>query len=295
VSIRHETEGREGIPSPLHALTVAAVALGGMLVAGFVYGMVAVSAAVASGYDQKTLEANPRLLPAYSSPTWIAAGAILNEAVVAIALYVAIRWLHASPARVLPLRRPRPSSILAAVLVIFGVAPLADLAGDLCRRWLGSDVTATEIVAGAARGAGPAELAFLIVAIGVAPALVEEAMFRGFVTAAFARSEAAALLLPTLLFAAFHLEPTQVAGTLVLGFGFAVARLCTDSLIPCMVAHAVYNSAVVFTLRYTDLGLPDHPIEPAPIAFGLGLSAFGMALLARERRALRATERPSSL
>jgi membrane protease YdiL (CAAX protease family) len=284
VSVRHETEVTAGIPSPLNALAVCALALCAMLMAGVALGAAAFSLAIDAGHDRAVLENNPRALPSFSSPVWIAAGTLLNESVVLLALFIGMKRTNAARARVLPLGRPRPSSLVAAVLVVFGVAPLADAAAELCRRWVGSDVTATELVANAARGAGPGALVLLIFSLAIVPAVVEEAMFRGFVTAAFPRSQTAALLIPSLLFAGFHLEPTQAAGTLVLGFGFAAARLCTGSLVPGIAAHAVYNAAVIFSLRHADLPPPGQPIAAQPIAIGLGVAALGMALLLRERR-----------
>ena len=225
-------------------------------------GVIATSAAIAAGHSPEALKVQSRALPLFSSPLWIAAGTLANESAVALTLLVALRRLKLSRERVLPLKRPAPSSIFAALLVVFGAAPLADAAAELCHRWVGSDLTATELVATAARGAGPGSLVLLIFALAVVPAVVEESMFRGFVTAAFAKSPLAAFLVPTLLFGAFHLEPTQAAGTLVLGAGFALARLWTGSLVPGIVVHAVYNAAVIFAVRYSDeVPQPGRPIE----------------------------------
>jgi membrane protease YdiL (CAAX protease family) len=293
VSDRHETEGSAGIPSPLHALAVLALALCAMLAAGAALGSVAFALAIEAGQDRAVLEKNPRALPTFSSPAWIAGGTLVNEAVVALALYIGMKRSGVARARVLPLAVPKPSSVLAAVLLVFGLAPLADVAAELCQRWVGSDLTATELVANVARSASPGALVLLLFALAVVPALVEEAMFRGFVTLAFLRSGIAALVIPSVLFAGFHLEPTQAAGTLVLGFGFAAARLLTGSLLPSIIAHAVYNAAVIFTVRHSDLPAPGRAIEPLPVVIGLGIAALGLALLLRERRAL-ATARSSS-
>jgi membrane protease YdiL (CAAX protease family) len=256
-----------------------------MLAAGLVIGVIATSAAIAAGHSPEALKSNPRALPLFSSPVWIAAGTLANESAVAFTLFVAMRRLKPPVARVLPLKRPAPSSIFAALLIVFGAAPFADAAAELCHRWVGSDLTATELVSTAARAAGPGTFALLIFALAVVPAVVEESMFRGFITAAFEKSPLAALLWPTLLFAAFHLEPTQAAGTLILGAGFALARLWTGSLVPGIVVHAVYNAAVLVAVRYSDeVPQPGRPIEIAPLAAGLGLAAAGVALLARQRR-----------
>jgi len=255
-----------------------------MLAAGLVIGVIATSAAIAAGHSPEALKSNPRALPLFSSPFWIAAGTLANESAVALTLLVALRRLKPPAERVLPLKRPAPSSIFAALLIVFGAAPFADAAAELCHRWVGSDLTATELVSTAARAAGPGTMLLLIFALAVVPAVVEESMFRGFITAAFEKSPLAALLWPTLLFGAFHLEPTQAVGTMILGAGFALARLWTGSLVPGIVVHAVYNAAVLVAVRYSDeVPQPGRPIELAPLAVGLGLAAVGVALLARGR------------
>jgi membrane protease YdiL (CAAX protease family) len=255
-----------------------------MLAAGLVIGVVATTVAIGAGHSPEALKSNPRALPLFSSPVWIAAGTLANESAVAITLLVAMRRLKLSTERVLPLKRPGPSSVFAALLIVFGAAPLADAAAELCHRLVGSELTATELVTTAARAAGPGTLALLIFALAVVPAVVEESMFRGFITAAFEKSPLAALLWPTLLFGAFHLEPTQAVGTMILGAGFAIARLWTGSLVPGIVVHAVYNTAVILAVRYADVPQPGRSIELAPLAMGLGLAAVGVALLERGRR-----------
>jgi membrane protease YdiL (CAAX protease family) len=271
-------------------LVVCAIAMAAMLAAGLVIGVIATTAAIAAGHSPEVLKANPRALPLFSSPVWIAAGTLANESAVAITLLVAIRWLKPPEERVLPLRLPAPSSIFAALLVVFGAAPFADAAAELCHRAVGSDLTATELVSTAARAAGPGTLVLLIFALAVVPAVVEESMFRGFITAAFPKSKVAAFVWPTLLFGAFHLEPTQAVGTVVLGAGFALARLWTGSLIPGIVVHAVYNAAVILAVRYGESPEPGKAIELVPLAAGFGVSALGVALLARARR--RALDQP---
>ena len=149
-----------------------------------------------------------------------------------------------------------------------------------------SDLTAAELVSTAARGTGTVGLLLLIFALAVVPALVEESMFRGFVTAAFAKSKLAAFVFPTLLFGVFHLEPTQAVATMVLGAGFALARLWTGSLVPAIIAHAAHNTTVLLAVRYGSEPPPSggKSIELLPIALGLLVSALGVVLLARARR-----------
>jgi membrane protease YdiL (CAAX protease family) len=183
-----------------------------------------------------------------------------------------------------PLARPGPLAVLGALLVVFGVTPLAELVGRLVERFVGADLTATQIITKAARGASGAELVLLLVAVAVLPAIVEEGMFRGLLTATFSRvSVFTGVIVPSVLFGIIHFEPTQVAATSVLGVGFALARLYTGSLLPCILAHGIYNFAVVITLRHADIGA-ERAFSPVSLVVGALLVAAGIFLLRRGRR-----------
>jgi len=168
--------------------------------------------------------------------------------------------------------------------LVFGLAPLADVVAELCRRLTGSELTAAKIVATAAKGADPLGLLLLLISLAVLPALVEEALFRGFVTAAFAKSWPLALIAPSILFGVFHLEPTQAAGTIVLGLGFGTVRLLTGSIVASTVAHFLYNATVIMVVRSSTTP-PEYSIELMPVLVGLALAGFGLLLLIRERPA----------
>ena len=124
----------------------------------------------------------------------------------------------------------------------------------------------------------------ILVCLALLPAIAEEILFRGFLTSAFEKRFWVAVLVPSVLFGIFHLEPTQAAGTVLLGVGFALARLCTGSLITSMLAHGIYNGAVLVALRYADV-VVDRQIEPLPVLFGLVLFGLGLTVLLRQRRA----------
>jgi membrane protease YdiL (CAAX protease family) len=170
--------------------------------------------------------------------------------------------------------------VIGAVVLVFGLTPLADVAAELCRRILHVDLTASKLVAGAAKAASPSELVLMLVSLAVLPALVEEMMFRGFVTLAFLRSPVSALVVPSVLFGLFHLEPTQVAGTIVLGFGFGTARLLSGSLVPASISHFIYNAAVIVAMRYGNTD-DQHAIKALPIVVGSAIAALGLLVLIR--------------
>lgn len=228
---------------------------------------------------------NPATLPTVQSPVWIALGTLSNELTIAGVLALWLWALRASRRAVLPLSRPSLGAVAGALLLTFGLAPLGEVAGEVVHRWVKNPITSSSVVRHAAKSANPATLVLLVVCLALLPAIVEEAMFRGALTAAFLqRSVVAGVLVPSLLFAIFHMEPAQVAGTFVLGIGFGAIRVLTDALPPSMIAHAIYNTAVIFAVRENP-GPTTVRLGIGPVALGLGVALLGLALLFRARPA----------
>ena len=244
----------------------------------------AAASVAARGGDPVKVLGDPQRSPLVAEPLWIALGTLANE--LATLTAVGIWWLWLRPPRraVLPLSTPSAGGLLGALLVVFGLAPLAEVAGELVHRVVQNDITASKVVIAAARGSTPGQFALILVCLALLPAIAEEILFRGFLTSAFEKRFWVAVLVPSVLFGIFHLEPTQAAGTVLLGVGFALARLCTGSLITSMLAHGIYNGAVLVALRYADV-VVDRQIEPLPVLFGLVLFGLGLTVLLRQRRA----------
>jgi len=166
--------------------------------------------------------------------------------------------------------------VVGAVVLAVSAAPFAELAARLVQQGLQSTDTSGDIVARAIQSSGHAEFVLMLATLALLPAVVEEVLFRGVVFAAFARqSLSQAWLGSSLLFAAFHLEPTQVAGTFCVGLAFGLARLRSGSLVTSTVAHASYNAFILCTLRFgTVAGEPG----PAASAVSLAVGGVGAAL-----------------
>ncbi|GBF95234.1 hypothetical protein Rsub_07949 [Raphidocelis subcapitata] len=98
----------------------------------------------------------------------------------------------------------------------------------------------TVLAAAAAGGASPVLLA---AAVALAPALIEELLFRGLLLAALltrlGRIDAVALC--GALFAAIHLDPAQFFPFAVLGFAAGGVAVASRSVWPAVALHAAYN------------------------------------------------------
>ncbi|MEO8902127.1 MAG: CPBP family intramembrane glutamic endopeptidase [Polyangiaceae bacterium] len=270
------------IPTRLQALLFWVVALLAVLVTGVGVGATAAILAVRSGLPIERALAfisDPHSSPLVTSSTWIAVSIAVNELAVAFTLFVWVMRYRPHIGHVFPIGHPTLRTISAGLLIVFGFGPLAEFAGELAFRFLGRDVNAERLVAAVARNASSGGLFLVLGAAALLPALVEELMFRGLLTRAFEkRSHAEMVLVPSILFGLFHLEPTQIAGTIVLGVAFGLTRLYSGSLVPSIIAHAVYNAVVILDVRFTGR-LGDHALHFGRVGGGLGVAALGTLLM----------------
>jgi membrane protease YdiL (CAAX protease family) len=258
------------------------MALIAVVVTGFGVGAVAAILAVRAGLTPERalqLVSDPHSSPLVTSSTWIAVSIVVNELAVAFTLFIWVWRKRPLWGHVFPLGQPTLRTIVAGLLIVFGFGPLAEFSGELAFRFLPRDANAERLVVAVARNASSGGLVLVLFAAAVLPALVEELMFRGLVTRAFEkRSHAEMVLVPSLMFGLFHLEPTQIAGTVVLGVAFALTRLYSGSLVPSIIAHAAYNSMVILDVRFGGR-IGDHVLHFGRVGAGLGVAAVGTLLM----------------
>jgi membrane protease YdiL (CAAX protease family) len=137
----------------------------------------------------------------------------------------------------------------------------------------------------ALRPSGLLDGALSVVAIGVAPAVCEEIVFRGTLLPSFVRIARTwgAILLSALLFGIIHVDPTtsgaytlyRVPFATAVGLGLGILRARSGSLLPCAVAHAVLNTITFLAVLVTDppIGAP----EPPDVLQGAALLVLGGA------------------
>lgn len=270
------------LPTPGQAVIAWLLAIVLVIAMGLGVGAVAAGIAMSQGLEPDAALAllrDPKASPLVSSPTWIGVTITLNELTV-LGLFLLWRRRIALPfAAIVPMARPSLRALVGAVLLPFGLAPLAELVGEVVRRTLPHGVSSDQIVSAIARGTSPPLFLLVLCAAAVLPAVVEELMFRGFVTTAFLRySPFVKLALPSLMFGILHLEPTQVAGTAVLGIAFGLVRLYTGSIWACIVSHFTYNAGTILEARWFERGEP-HVTSWVRVLLGLGLALAAYALL----------------
>jgi len=127
----------------------------------------------------------------------------------------------------------------------------------------------------------------------VVAAVTEELLFRGLILRGFLQNYSVrkAIVVSALLFGAFHLNPWQFTGAVVLGGVFAWWFVKTRSLLPCLFGHALNNGLPLIALgipQLKDLGFISDgtgQIKFQPLWFdglGLLLASLGIWWLFRE-------------
>ncbi|WP_164102855.1 CPBP family glutamic-type intramembrane protease [Candidatus Laterigemmans baculatus] len=116
--------------------------------------------------------------------------------------------------------------------------------------------------------------------IGVAPAVCEELLFRGYLQPRLTRliPPSIGVFLASALFAAFHLDPVHVIAVFPLGLWLGFLSYRSGSLFPAMIGHFVNNVLSVVSVMAEETGaldVPDAAIS-IPILVGGGLGLLGV-------------------
>lgn len=220
------------------------------------------------------------LRPEWALSPWTLVG---QQALLLAAVAAGISLAGLDPGATLGLRSFPPAALAGAVLLGCGSA--------VATPWL-VRVTGLEPDAGGPM-AGFLEsllrghsLPVLLLLTAALPALAEETLFRGWVLRGL-RSEmsgVAAILLSSVIFGVFHMEPERIAFTAALGAGLGFLALRTGSLWPGVVAHALHNGVTVGAAKVW-MEAPETATAvrvfggQAPIAGIAGLAAAGAGLL----------------
>lgn len=254
-----------------------------VIAAGLAVGVVAALVAIRTGLSTDRaiqMVLDPSGSPLVTTPTWIAISILASDLVLAVLIWRFLRRHRVFLHEVAPLGVPSLRDLIGALLCVFGLAPLSSLLAEMTRRHLPRDVNNAEtMVVALTKGVSPGELVGVIVATALIPSIVEELLFRGVLTRGFlGRGNLLALTVPSAMFALFHLEPTQAAGAFVLGVGFGIARLYTDSVLTSIACHLAYNGFELLDV-YWGGQVGSTELHLGRVALGLAVSAVGFGLM----------------
>jgi membrane protease YdiL (CAAX protease family) len=186
-------------------------------------------------------------------------------------------WLSLRRVRV-PLRAgtglvmPRAWHIPVSVVLIMAAGPFADLAIRAFRS-LFPTVTlgVLESLSEAARTDGPL-LFLLLTSISLVPGFAEELFFRGAVQRSLIGRYGGpiGIVLASILFGAFHVDPPQAVGAAVLGLMLGFVTWRTGSVVPAMVGHAANNALALAAARVA-------PEDTTPVDLMTQASVLGVS------------------
>jgi membrane protease YdiL (CAAX protease family) len=91
-----------------------------------------------------------------------------------------------------------------------------------------------------------------IVLVGILGPIAEEIFFRGFVLPGLVKrfGVVRSLLLSSLIFGLFHIDPGAIVPTFALGLALGWVYLKTGSIWPAMFAHGLHNTVAVLLAKY---------------------------------------------
>lgn len=96
------------------------------------------------------------------------------------------------------------------------------------------------------------ELAFVLLVVAIAPAIIEELLFRGLIQSSFARvtTPLRAAVLTGIIFGVFHFNPFAVVPLMGLGIFFGFLRMRSKSIMIAMTAHLLNNGIAVIVAYF---------------------------------------------
>lgn len=135
------------------------------------------------------------------------------------------------------------------------------------------------------------ELIMLIFGGVVLAAICEEILFRGMILQLLARSGRwrAAIIISSVLFAVFHLDPIGLLPRTLMGAYFGLLVWRSGSIFPAMIAHGANNLLAFGALPFSESDAPALALSQAALLAAVSGLVFAGLLLAY----LRLTPRPS--
>ncbi|HEX8704207.1 MAG TPA: type II CAAX endopeptidase family protein [Myxococcaceae bacterium] len=158
------------------------------------------------------------------------------------------------------------------------VVPIQYVAQSLAPQWLRDMFDVSRVF----ESQSPLELGLMLAGVSLAAPFCEEFFFRGLLQKGLLSSRLSrtgAVLITSVVFSAFHLDPVGFVARVELGILFGVLRLYTGSLWPAIFAHAANNlvsSGIFLALRDTAAAASD--AKPPLKVILLVMAAGGLAL-----------------
>ena len=143
---------------------------------------------------------------------------------------------------ILRAERPKKGLFLGSVLLAFGANALCNISSSIVKAVLSLfGLPVTEMPQN--NGGGVENYFVSVLCIAVAPALIEEFIFRGFVLQILSKKSTAsvAVLMSAVLFGLLHGNMVQAVFAFGMGLVFALITIKTESIWPAVIVHFLNN------------------------------------------------------
>lgn len=203
-------------------------------------------------------------------------------------IFLARRWHSSRPLAYLGFKRISAGQILLGLAWLPAIIPLADALSSLGESLLPSPHSELAGASLSLHGKSVLEISISLVAFVLAPALCEEAHFRGFLQHGLQRRLAAPLsfLASGLLFTVNHAPGGQALGLLPVGILLAFLFWHSGSVWPGVTLHAAYNALAVLWANAAALPVwmaSGGGLRPWPLAVSAVLTAVLVPIMLRSR------------
>ncbi len=187
-----------------------------------------------------------------------------------------VAGLRLDPRHALGLRRPPAWSLAAAALLGLGTWFIAAVAIEaLGADWMPVPTPAMEALEQSFRdlAASPGTALLLFLGVALAPAICEEALFRGVVLRGLAPRLGArgAVVASSVAFAVYHLNLYQAPTTLLVGLILGALAIASGSLWPGVVLHALHNGLALAFHVYAGESVSTEALAVVSLGPALGL------------------------
>lgn len=204
---------------------------------------------------------------------WGFGGVVIQQLIILLCPVLYVWYMKADAKKLFSIKKPRVSQVAGGVL--FGIAAF------LCAMIIG--VLLVPFFPESADGltqlddmltSQPAVVLILVVAL--MPAIGEELLFRGFVMGTLKNkcTGVIAVLVTTLLFAAYHMSLIKMFTIGIIGFGLTYAAYKSGSIVTSMCMHFLNNLLSVLITKY-----PKQMQHVLPVLFKESLSASDLLLM----------------
>ncbi|MBN4064466.1 CPBP family intramembrane metalloprotease [Dehalococcoides mccartyi] len=121
--------------------------------------------------------------------------------------------------------------------------------------WLGVDLLSPPDTAQRVLDEAGGSIIATVVLVGILGPIAEEIFFRGFVLRGLVKRFGIfrSLLLSSLIFGVFHIDPGAIFPTFALGLALGWVYLKTGSIWPAMFAHGLHNTVAVLVAKYVEV------------------------------------------